>query len=142
MSLDLDITFIVVLALLLLPMAILNGIVFKPFLKLFEARHERLEGAIERAEGMLGEAEARAKTFEDKIKVATARGIEARNGIRAQATAEMNARLDAEKQKLAAKLDVALGELEKKRREALADMHVQAEQIAELTAAKLLGRSL
>ena len=61
MTLDLDITYIIVLALFLMPVVILNGLVFRPFLKIFEERHEQLEGAIERAERMLAESEDEAQ---------------------------------------------------------------------------------
>ncbi|MEQ8278769.1 MAG: ATP synthase F0 subunit B [Deltaproteobacteria bacterium] len=142
MSLDLNVTYILVLVLFLIPLVFLNAILFKPFLKLFEERHERLEGAVVRAEGMLAQAEERAETFNEKIKVATARGIEKRNEIRASARAEMDARIDEEKKVLAGKLESALGEIEKKRREAHADIIVEAEKIAELTASKLLGRNV
>jgi len=142
MNLDLDITYVLVLALFLAPLAILNGLVYGPFLKLFAERHERLEGAVVRAEGMLKRAEEQARAFEEKIKSATQRGIDSRDRIRAQAAAEMNARLETERQAVAKKLEVALAELEKKRREALADVHVEAERIAEMTATKLLGRNL
>ncbi|MEQ9497374.1 MAG: ATP synthase F0 subunit B [Deltaproteobacteria bacterium] len=142
MSLDLNVTYILVLVLFLIPLVFLNAILFKPFLKLFEERHERLEGAVVRAEGMLAQAEERAETFNEKIKVATARGIEKRNEIRATARAEMDARIDEEKKVLAGKLESALGEIEKKRREAHADIIVEAEKIAELTASKLLGRNV
>lgn len=142
MSLDLDITYILVLGLLLLPLLILNGIVFKPFMALFAERHERLEGAVDRAEDMLEEAESEAKTFDERIKAATSKGVETRNQIRAETSKIMGERLDEEKGKLQQKLEVALGELEKMRRVALADVHVEAESIAEATAAKLLGRSI
>jgi F-type H+-transporting ATPase subunit b len=142
MSLDLDITYILVLGLLLLPLLILNGIVFKPFMALFAERHERLEGAVDRAEDMLEEAESEAKTFDKRIKAATSKGVETRNQIRAETSKIMGERLDEEKGKLQQKLEVALGELEKMRRVALADVHVEAESIAEATAAKLLGRSI
>lgn len=142
MSLDLDITYILVLALFLAPLVLLNGIVFKPFMALFAERHERLEGAVDRAEDMLEEAEAEAKTFDDRIKAATAQGLETRNKIRTETSDAMNSRLEEEKGKIHAKLEQALAQLEKKRREALADVHVEAESIAEATAAKLLGRSI
>jgi F-type H+-transporting ATPase subunit b len=142
MSLDINITYVLVLALFLAPLAILNGIVFRPFLKLFEERHEQLEGAVKRAEEMLDQAEQRAKTFEAKIQVATHRGMDARNALRAKAAAEMAARVDAERKRLAEKVAAALQDLEKKRREALADVTVEAERIARSTAEKLLGRSL
>lgn len=142
MSLDLNVTYILVLVLFLIPLLFLNAILFKPFLKLFEERHERLEGAVVRAEGMLAQAEERAATFNEKIKVATSRGIEKRNEIRATARAEMDARIDEEKKALATRLEGALAEIEKKRREAHADIIVEAEKIAELTASKLLGRNV
>jgi F-type H+-transporting ATPase subunit b len=142
MSLDLDVTYIIVLALFLVPVVFLNGIVFKPFMALFEERHERLEGAVERAKDMLEEAQAEHRTFDEKIKVATARGMDIRDQIRSKAQDDMNAKLTGEKTRLAEKLEGALAELEKKRREALADVHVEAEKIAELTAGKLLGRNI
>src|SRR5688500_4783819 len=142
MSLDINITYILVLALFLVPVLILNGIVFRPFLKLFEERHEQLEGAVVRAEEMLRRAEDQAKAFESKIQVATQKGIEARNRLRAAATTEMNARLEKERQGLAKKTEQALAELDKKRREALADVMVEAERIAHMTASKLLGRGV
>ena len=142
MSLDINVTYILVLALFLVPVLLLNGIVFRPFLKLFEERHEQLEGAVKRAEEMLDQAEDRARTFESKIQVATQKGIEARNRIRALAATDMNARLEQERQSLAKRTEQALAELDKKRREALADVMVEAERIAHETASKLLGRGV
>ena len=142
MSLDLNVSYIFVLVLFLIPLLILNAIVFRPFLKLFQERHERLEGALERAELMLEQAEAQAATFNERIKVATQRGIEKRNEIRTAAQQEMSERIQEEKTALATKLEGALGDIEKKRREAHADIVVQAEKIAELTASKLLGRGI
>ena len=65
-----------------------------------------------------------------------------RNKIRAAAQGEMNARLEKERQLLAKRTEQALVELDKKRREALADVMVEAEQIAHETASKLLGRGV
>lgn len=142
MSLDINITYVLVLVLFLIPLLILNKVIFAPFLKLFEERHERLEGAVVKAEDMLTQAEERAKTFNDKIKVATTRGIERRNAIRGEARRDMDAHIDAERKALAKRLEEAMGDIEKKRREAHADVIVEAEKIAELTASKLLGRSI
>lgn len=140
LSLDLDVTYLFVLALFLVPLLILNGLLFGPFLKLFAERHEQLEGAVNRAEGMLAEAEHRAKAFEEKIQIATVKGIDARNRIRAEATKEMNARIEAERAKIAANTESSLIELRTTRRAALADAHVEATRLAELAAQKLLGR--
>jgi F0F1-type ATP synthase membrane subunit b/b' len=142
LALDLDVTYLIVLALFLVPLLILNGLLFGPFLKLFEERHEQLQGALARAEAMLSEAEERARAFEHKIQIATQRGIDARNRIRADAAQEMNVRIEKERQALAKKLEAALSDMKHKRLEALADAHVEAAKLAEITAAKLLGRAV
>jgi F0F1-type ATP synthase membrane subunit b/b' len=140
LSLDLDVTYLFVLALFLVPLVILNGLLFGPFLKLFAERHEQLEGAVNRAEAMLAEAEHRAKAFEEKIQIATVKGIDARNRIRGEATKEMNARIERERVKVAERVAASMIELKTTRLEALADAHVEATRLAELAAQKLLGR--
>jgi F0F1-type ATP synthase membrane subunit b/b' len=142
LALDLDVTYLIVLALFLVPLLILNGLLFGPFLKLFEERHEQLQGALARAEAMLSEAEERAQAFEKKIQIATQRGIDARNRIRQGAADEMNARIERERQKLGKHLESALVDMKHKRLEALADAHVEASRLAEITASKLLGRGV
>jgi F0F1-type ATP synthase membrane subunit b/b' len=109
LTLDLDITFILVLALLLLPLLILNGLVFGPFMKLFAERHEKLQGALERAKAQLDDAEEKGRAFEAKMKEAAARGTEVRNQIRNDTQREMTSRIEAEKGRLAGKLEVAQG---------------------------------
>lgn len=142
LSIDLDVTYLIVLALFLAPLLILNGLLFGPFMKLFAERHEKLEGALARAETMISEAEERARAFEAKIQVATARGIDARNRLRGEAAQEMNGRIEAERVKLAERLETALLELKKKRLEALADVTVEADRMARATASKILGRAV
>lgn len=140
LTLDLDVTYLIVLALLLLPLLILNGLLFGPFLKLFAARHEQLEGALARTQKKLAEAEDRAKAFDARIQVATSKGIEARNKLRTEAASKMSERIEGEKVKLAQRLEASLLEIKKARLEALADVHVEASKLAESTAMKLLGR--
>lgn len=142
MSIDVDATYIVVLTMFLLPLLILNGIIFGPFMKLFAERHEKLEGALTRSEKMIEQAEVKAKHFEEQMKGATAKGIDFRNAERAVAVTQMNQKVEAARAELQKKLEVSLMDLEKSRRQAMADIHVEAEKMAELTAQKLLGRSL
>lgn len=142
MSLDIDITYILVLALFLVPLLVLNALVFKPFMKLFEERHEQLEGAEKRIKDLIKEVEAQAETFRAKIKVATNQGIEARNKIRSQAQDEMNAALEAERNKVGERVAAALSEVEQKRQESMSNVRSEAQKLAEITAAKLLGRSI
>lgn len=141
MTLDLDFTYIVVLASFLVPLLILNGIVIGPFLRLFEERHEKLEGALDRAEEKLEQAARSAATFDERMKVATDAGLEKRAAVRAEATAKMNARIEEERLKVQAKLKSALEQIQSQREQAMGDINAQAEQLAEATANKLLGRT-
>ena len=142
MSLDLDATYILVLALFLAPLLILNAVIFKPFLEVFEQRHEHLEGALERAQRALDQAAVEEKNFKAKIRIATNEGIERRNALRTQAESRMHARIEAEREKIQNKLEEALAKLRNEQATAVANMQAEAEHIAELTASKLLGRSL
>ena len=142
LTLDLDITYILVLALLLLPLLILNGLVFGPFMKLFAVRHEKLEGALVRANHQLDLAEEKGRQFEEKMKAAAAKGTDVRAQIRAETQKQMNARLDVEKKAMAAKLEAALVEVRAARANALAQVDGDARRLAEATAAKLLGRAV
>jgi len=141
MELDLDITYILVIALFLVPLLILNFVVFRPFLRVFEERHDRLEGAIERADQMLVEAEKQAESFREQIRAASIQGEERRNAIRQETRERMNARIEEEKKKLGEKLSAALSELESKRDDALSRLDAEADRLAESTARKILGRS-
>lgn len=140
--LDIDFTYVLVIALVLIPFLILNGMIFGPFMKLFSERHERLEGAIERADAKIVEAEAKAKSFEEQIEVATRKGIEARNAIRAAASKAMNDRIEAERTKMNDKVGAALAEVEKSRAEAMTSVDAESKRLAEMTASKLLGRGV
>jgi len=142
LTLDVDATYVVVLALLLIPFVILNGLVFKPFLAVFDERHERVEGALARADKKIEEAEAKAKAFEAKIKTATQKGIEARSAIRGAAQAAVNARVEGERGKLDRKVEAALAEIDATQGAALASVDAEARRLAEVTAAKLLGRGI
>ncbi len=142
LTLDLDVTYILVLLLFLLPLVILNGIVFGPFMKLFQERHERLEGALARAGTRLDEAEDKARAFEEQIKVASSRGVAARDKIRSEAQSVMARRLEEEKKRLADKLAIAMKDVEATKSAGLAQVAVESKKLAEATATKLLGRQV
>ena len=141
-TLDFDVTFHLVLALLLVPFLILNGLVFRPFLKVFEERHDRIEGAMKRADAKLDEAERQAKAFETRIQGARRKGVEARDALRADAQKAMNARIDDEKTKLSGKLETALSEIQTTREQAIGTIQSEATKMAEAAAGKLLGRGV
>lgn len=142
LTLDLDFTYFLVLALLLLPLLILNFVLFPPFLKLSERRHDAIVGAIGRADQRLKDAEEKAHTFEEKIRIATQQGLDARNAIRAEAQRVMAERIAQEKQRLAGKLEAAVSEIRSARSTAMASTEAEARKLAQAAAAKLLGRGV
>lgn len=142
LTLDLDATYLVVLGLVLIPFVILNGLVFRPFLKMFEERHERVEGALARAEDKLEEAEDKAKAFEQKISVATQKGVDKRNELRTTAQKAMADRLETAKTEATSKVEAAVTEIRASRATAMSAVETEARKLAEATAAKLLGRGI
>ena len=142
MAIDFDLTLIMVLGLFMVVLITMNVFVFGPFRKLFEARHEQLTGALERADAAIKEAEEKAATFKDKIQVASRKGMEARDEIRTEATKALNKRLEEERVKLKAKVEDSLKQIDSSKADALSKARSQGEDLAKLAAHKLLGRAL
>lgn len=141
-SLDVDPTVIMVLALFLIPLVALNALVIRPFLGLLEERHDRVEGVAERARQSLLDAEAQAAAFSEKMKVATQEGIQARDRVRAQTEEKIQAKVKAAQQAAEEKSGAALKEIQKTRDEALAKVESEAQTMAATIASKLLGRKV
>lgn len=142
MSFDINITYFILLGFFFFVAFMLNRLVFGPFLQLFQERYDKMEGAVENAEALLDQAATQEKTFHEKIKKATAVGIEARSKIRAEAQQKMSQRIAEEKTRQQGVLAERIAELKASQDTALTEAKRQAEALAALTAEKLLGRSL
>ena len=142
LTLDVDPTIVLVIGLIVIPFIFLNTLVFRPFLKVFDERHERIEGALERANAEADEAEAKARSFAKQIEVARTKGLEARDRIRAAAQKSMTERVAAEQKKIDARMATEVSAVAKARAEGLAAVDAEAQRLAELTATKLLGRGV
>lgn len=142
LTLDVDPTIVLVIGLIVIPFIFLNTLVFRPFLKVFDERHERIEGALERANAKIDEAEAKARSFAKQIEVARTKGLEARDRIRAAAQKSMTERVAAEQKKIDARMATEVSAVAKARAEGLAAVDAEAQRLAELTATKLLGRGV
>ena len=142
LTLDVDATALVALALIIFPFVILNGLVFKPFLELFEKRHDRIEGAVERANQKLEEAERQAEAFEEQIEAAKRKGLEKRNAIRAAAQTAMNEKIAEEQSSVEQRVKQSLAEIAKEKEGAMSTVSAEAHRLADITASKLLGRNI
>ena len=142
LTLDVDVTALVALALLIFPFVILNGLVFKPFIALFEERHDRIEGAVERADAKLDEAEQKAQQFKTELEAAKRKGLEHRNSVRAAAQAAMSQKIAEEQAVVEERVGEALIEITKAKETAMVTVNTEAHRLADATASKLLGRSV
>ena len=142
LTLDVDVTALIALALLVLPFVILNGLIFKPFIKLFEERHDRIEGAVERANAKLDEAEKKAEHLQTELEAAKRKGLEHRNKVRAAAQAKMTEKIAEEQSTVDQRVADALLEISKAKETAMVTVKTEAHRLADATASKLLGRSV
>jgi F-type H+-transporting ATPase subunit b len=140
LTLDLDVTAFVVVALIILPFLILNGLVFKPFIELFEKRHDRIEGAVERADAKLEEAERKATEFQSQLEATKRKGLQHRNSIRAAAQSAMSQKIALEQVTVEERVSEALLEITRAKDSAMVTVNTEAHRLAEATASKLLGR--
>jgi len=140
LTLDVDVTAFVVVALIILPFLILNGLVFKPFIELFEKRHDRIEGAVERADAKLEEAEKKAAEFQAELEATKRKGLDHRNSVRAAAQAAMNQKIALEQVTVEERVSEALLEITRAKESAMVTVNTEAHRLAEATASKLLGR--
>ena len=142
LTLDVDVTSLIALALLIVPFVILNGLIFKPFLAVFEQRHDRIEGAVERAEAKLEEAEDKATEFEKQVEAAKRKGMDLRNTVRSAAQTAMNERLSQEQAVTDERVADAMAEIKRAEDSAMITVSAESHRLAEITASKLLGRSV
>ena len=66
-QLELDHTFFIEFAIFAVLFAVLSGGYFKPFMKLFEARHKRTVGDREAAEKLIAQAEAKFQEYRERL---------------------------------------------------------------------------
>src|SRR5690242_16895869 len=84
---DVDGTLLVQLALFLIMLAILSRVLFRPYMKLREARHKGIEGARQDAHAMQERAKTIIADYDNKLSQARLRGGEERTRLRAEGAA-------------------------------------------------------
>jgi F-type H+-transporting ATPase subunit b len=98
--LDVDIATIVAeIGVFLLLVAILRWILFRPLIRVLEARDTAIDGARAEAEAKMREAEARTAEYEEKLRAARARAAAERDALRLEgrrAEAELVEKIKAE----------------------------------------------
>ena len=83
MSVDVG-TIVVEIVLFLLLVAAMRAIVFKPLMKVLEARDRAIDGKRDEAEARMREADARTAEYEEKLREVRARAAAERDALRAE----------------------------------------------------------
>jgi len=139
---DIDGSVFVQLALFLVVAFLGNRLLFRPYLKMRDARAAGIEGA--RAEGvrLSAEADARLSNYDQRVSRARSTAHEERRKVRAEAAADQRAVTDKARVEAAAALDSARARITEQTDKARAELGPRASQIADEIASKLLDRQV
>ena len=139
---DLDATLVVQMGLFFVALLVLHTLIFKPLLKVFEAREEAIDGAKDAARQFEADAAGAGTEFEEKMRSIRVKAGEERDRLRAEGAkleAGILASVQTETQKQMADAETQLeSEGNKLRRELQAQVPVLARTIA----GKLLQREV
>ncbi len=139
---DLDGTVFVQFGLFLLTMAVLYVLLFRPYLKVRDAREHHIDGARDEAKSMAERSATMEREVEAQIVKARQRGIEERNGLRAEGVAHEQ-RVLAEARAVAQKeIDGGRASAARDREAARAALLAESGAIGRKVAARILGREV
>ncbi|HET6613523.1 MAG TPA: hypothetical protein VFG83_16105 [Kofleriaceae bacterium] len=139
---DLDFTAAIQLVIFIMTGLIATRLLFRPYLKMKDARFSSIEGARDEAERLTAEGETALSGYEEKLGAARRRADEERRKIRADAAAnqrevEQHARAEAQ-----AAMEAAHREVEGQSQAARAELLPRADELGRVIAGKLLGREV
>ena len=123
-------------------MFILTKLVFRPYLALLNERKENIDGAIENAERVNGEADTKLESYEQQISQAKKQAALQRAELRSVGETEATSMLAEARSKAENRLVEARQSMEKSVQVAQLSLRTRADQIAKTVAQKLLGREV
>ncbi|HEY1372077.1 MAG TPA: ATP synthase F0 subunit B [Candidatus Binatia bacterium] len=127
---------------LLLLWAILNKILFKPFLRLVEEREKRTEGLKAAAAALTAEAERLRADYESAIRQANDEGAAAKEALLEEARRTREQLLTESRAQAAERLSTVRDEIKKEIEQGRAHALRESEDIARQMAEKVLGRKV
>lgn len=139
---DIDLTALVQLGIFLCAFAAGSVLVFRPYLRLRDARAAGIEGAREEAVRMVAEADARLADYEQRMDAARNRGIEEKRKIRTEAVAAHREVVDKAKADATATVTQARDKITRDVATARQQLMPSAEKLSRDVVAKLLGREV
>ncbi len=135
---DLDASFFVQLGLFLLFMLLMNALLIKPLLRIFDARKERTRGAKEIANSEEIETRALVERYETKLSAALDEGAELRTAQRAEGVSKMQATVAAARKQHDEVVVTGSREAHEAYDSSLRDVERAAQPLADAIVARLL----
>lgn len=139
---DLDGTAFIQFGLFLVMLLVLSRLVFRPYLKLREARHAGIEGAREEAHKMEERARQVGADYDAQLTRARLRGAEERQRLRTEGAVYERQVLGAARDEAQKALEAARSKIGREAQEAHAKLQAESTALAKQIAHKILGREV
>ena len=139
-NLDVDATFIIQLAVIVVTMLVLRKLVFQPYLRVAGIRDELTTNTAARAEETARRAESLAADFEAKLQIAKQEALAAKTKLRAEGTKEKDELLNEASQEAQTLLRDAKEKLESEIKIVQDASQGLVDELADLIVAKVLNR--
>jgi F-type H+-transporting ATPase subunit b len=139
---DLDATSLVQLVIFFVAFFILRGLVFRPVMRLFDAREQAMDGSRKQAEQMERDAEQTREKFEAELRRVRQQATEDREKLRAKAQQLARELTEEARRESTALLSSAKVKLELESKDARARTRAEVPGLARQIAEKLLGRGM
>lgn len=139
---DFNYTFFYQIANFILLIIILNFILYKPLLKILDARTEKLAAADQEVKDLNASVERRVAEYEEKIRLAKLEAMNQRNEIQKDGSEQAKQIIDATRAELAKIVEEFQGKLDQEISQAKLVLKNQSAGISSEIAEKVLGRRL
>jgi len=139
---DVDGTLLVQFALFLIMLLILSRALFRPYLKLRDARHKGIEGAREEAHGMDDRVHTIVADYDAKLSAAKLRGNEERQRLRTEGAAHERQVLGKTRDEVQKSIDGARAKISSETAAARVKLEAESAALANDIVKKILGREV
>lgn len=137
---DIDGTLFVQFGLFIIMLIVLSRVLFRPYLKLRDARHKGIEGAREEASAMQDRAQKTNADYDAQLTRARQRGAEERARLRGEGAIYERQVLGAARDESQKTLDAARGKINADTEAARAKLATESNTLAREIVKKILGR--
>ncbi|MEZ4460575.1 MAG: ATP synthase F0 subunit B [bacterium] len=137
-AIDFDATLVIQMGLFLLLFMVLKPLLFTPFMKAMDERHQGLEGSREDADEFEARAERALNEYEKKMRDARREATEVRESLRTQGQAEYQDLIGEAREEISAKIETERQSVAAQREEALTQLQGRADDLANTIVGKML----